>query len=82
MAEGAFNGAMGKLAASAEGPLNCDVGFPRAAVSAAGMSCGLVVQHDEGSALVRIAFRATKLPGTLLAMPIFYTEVRFQGIME
>ena len=81
-AESAFNGAMGQLAGAAEGPLNCDTAFPRTAVSAAGLSCGLVVQHDEGSALVRIAFRATKLPGTLLAMPLFYTEARFQGLSD
>ena len=81
-AEGVFSSAMGQLAGAAEGPLNCDTAFPQTAVRAAGMSCGLVVQHDEGSALVRIAFRATKLPGTLLAMPLFYTEARFQGLSD
>ena len=35
--------------------------------------------HDEDSPVVRIAFRATKQPGMLLAMPIYYTEVHFQG---
>jgi len=49
------------------------------ASAARSLSCGLVILHDEGSPLVRIAFRATRRPGTLLAMPIFYTEARFQG---
>ena len=43
------------------------------------LSCGLVVQHEEGSPIVRISFRATPRPGMLLSMPIFYTEARFQG---
>ena len=38
-----------------------------------------MVQHDEDSTIVRIALRATKQPGMLLAMPIYYTEVPFQG---
>ena len=47
--------------------------------AARSLSCGLVVYHKENSPVVRIAFRATKQPGTLLSMPIFYTEARFQG---
>ncbi|MCR5413894.1 MAG: hypothetical protein K6F50_04115 [Kiritimatiellae bacterium] len=43
---------------------------------------GLVVIHDEDSGVVRIAFRATDQPTQLMAMPIFYTEVRFQGKTE
>ena len=46
------------------------------------MICGLVVQHDDDSAIVRISFRATRHKGELLAMPIFYTEVRFQGLPD
>jgi len=41
-----------------------------------------VVQHEEGSAVVRISCRATKHPGSLLAMPLFYTEVMFQGLPD
>lgn len=81
-AESVFSATMSQLSGAAEGVFNVDTAFPNAAVSAAGMSCGLVVQHDENSAVVRIAFRATKLPGTLLSMPLFYTEARFQGLSD
>ena len=40
---------------------------------------GLIVMHDQDSAIMRIGFRATKLTGMLLAAPIYYAEVRFQG---
>ena len=61
-----------------------DTGFPLpsrsdGAGAARSLSCGLVIYHKEDSPIVRIAFRATKQPGTLLAMPLFYTEARFQG---
>lgn len=56
-----------------------DTSFPSAEVSKSGMQFGLVVRHDEGSPIVKIAFRATKQPGTLLAMPLYFCEVRFQG---
>ena len=78
-AESVFSQTMAKMSGAAAGSLNCDTAFPKSAVSAAGMSCGLVVQHEIDSTIVRIAFRATKLPGALLSMPLFYTEVRFQG---
>jgi len=40
---------------------------------------GLVVMHEKDSAVVSIGFRATDKSGTLMSMPLFYTEVRFQG---
>lgn len=46
------------------------------------MKCGLVVLHDPESPIVRIGFRATKNKNQLLAMPLYYTEVRFQGIID
>ena len=53
-------------------------------MSGTGMSCALVVLHDEDSAIVKIAFRAVKsdMPGQLLGMPLFFTEVRFQGLPD
>ncbi len=48
----------------------------------AGLKAGLVVMRDEDSAVVRLAFRATRNASELLAMPQFYTEVRFQGITD
>ena len=46
-----------------------------------GMSPALVIRHDKGSAIVRLSFRAVREDkyGTLLSMPLFNTEVRFQG---
>ena len=44
-----------------------------------GMTPGLVVRHDKGSGLVKIAFRASRKESTLLSAPLYYTEVRFQG---
>lgn len=43
------------------------------------LKAALVVQHDEGSAIVRIGFRAAKAEQTLMSQPLYYTEVRFQG---
>lgn len=76
MAERAFEQTMSKLGISGE-----VAQFPSDVVKASGMSCGLVVMHDTDSPIVRIAFRATKQPGTLLSMPLFYTEARFQGVL-
>ena len=67
-----------------KGSFDGDKAFPSAAMNGTGMSCGLVVLHEEDSAVVRIAFRAVKsdMPGQLLVMPIFFTEVRFQGLPD
>ena len=79
---GVFSSTMGWISGAAEGTLEVDTGFPSTALNGTGMSCGLVVQHEKDSAVVRISFRATKLPGELLSMPLFYTEVRFQGLPD
>ncbi len=42
-------------------------------------AAGLVVLHDEDSAIVRIGFRAAATENILMAAPLYYTEVRFQG---
>ena len=82
-AENVFSSAMGaiRFRGSYDGDTSVNWGNIR---SGTGMSCGLVVLHDENSAVVRIAFRAVKtdLPGALLSMPLFYTEARFQGIVD
>ncbi len=51
--------------------------------SAAGglKAAGLVILHDEDSAVVRIGFRAALSDEMLMAAPLYYTEVRFQGRM-
>ena len=81
-AEQVFAETMNWISGCAKGPFEVDTAFPSAAMNGTGLKCGLVVQHDRDSAVVRISFRATKLPGALMTMPLFYTEVRFQGIME
>lgn len=43
---------------------------------------GLVVMHETDSPVVKIGFRAVQKKGQLLAMPLYYTEVRFQGIID
>lgn len=75
-----FSSVTGRL--SFEGGYDGPTEFPSTAMTGTGMSCGLVVQHEQDSAVVRISCRATKLPGALLSMPMFYTEVRFQGLPD
>ena len=38
--------------------------------------------HDEDSAIVRISFRAVDKSNLLFAAPLYYTEARFQGIID
>ena len=71
-----------------EGSLDIPKSWPAAA--SGGLRAGLVVLHEKSnpetgggsSGIVRIAFRATKNPAELLAMPLYYTEVRFQGVID
>lgn len=46
------------------------------------LKAGLVILHDKNSPVVKIAFRATRNVSELLSMPLFYTEVMFQGVPE
>jgi len=43
---------------------------------------GVVVMHEQDSPIVRIGVRATKTRDQLLSMPLYYTEVRFQGEVD
>lgn len=81
-AQSAFTSVMGAL--SFDGSYDGDRSFPSSALSGSGMSCGLVVLHETDSAVVQIAFRAVKsdMFGQLMGMPLFYTEVRFQGVAD
>ncbi len=48
-----------------------------------GLTAGIVIRRDGKSpTVVRLAFRASKLPAMLLSAPMFYTEVRFQGTVS
>ena len=42
----------------------------------------LVITHQRGSAVVKISFRATDKAGTLMSKPLFFTEARFQGVVD
>lgn len=46
------------------------------------LECGLVVMHEEDSPVVRIGFRATRTRGQLMSQPLYYAEVRFQGVID
>lgn len=77
-AQSAFDSLMSQLKISSKCP-DIEASFPKASLNAAGMECGLVILHEKNSPVISIAFRATKQPGTLLSMPLFYCEGRFQG---
>ncbi len=47
-----------------------------------GLQAALVIMHEEDSAVVTIAFRAVTKENTLFSAPLYYTEARFQGVME
>lgn len=78
-AVGAFGKVRSWLGVSGDDSLD----FPSAA-RPENMSCGIVVMHPKDSAVATIGFRAVPRdkPGMLLAMPLFFTEVRFQGRVD
>ena len=62
-----------------------DYNFPSAArPSSPKMSCAVVIMHPQDSAVATIGFRAvdSKNYKTLMSMPLFFTQVRFQGASE
>ena len=79
-ARSTFSSVLGKMGSAAKGSLDVPTGWPSTA--AAGLKAGLIVSHDEDSAVVKIGFRATRNANELLAMPMYYTEVRFQGLAD
>ncbi|MBR1921053.1 MAG: hypothetical protein IJ829_03485 [Kiritimatiellae bacterium] len=46
------------------------------------LQAALVVMHDEDSAVVRISFRAVDRENLLFSAPLYYTEARFQGVVD
>lgn len=60
-----------------------DLGREEASLPSMGdFTWGLVVQHARNERIVRLGFRAVRQESVLLAAPLFYTEVRFQGMGE
>ena len=86
LAENAFKSAMSALNASAAG---LSTSWPSDAIpqmngsdSGTKLKAGLVVLHEPDSAIIRIGFRAAQNANELMAQPLYYTEVRFQGRVE
>ncbi len=79
VAQNAYNNCIGKLKSCAVGTLDLpNFTFP-SKTEAGGLNCALLIQHEQDSPIVRLSFRATRKPGQLFSMPLYYTEVRFQG---
>jgi len=70
-----FSAVMGKIGSS-----GVSGSYPAGA--AGNITAGMVVCHEKDSGLVKIGFRASKRESALLSAPLYYTEVRFQGIQE
>ena len=79
-AKSTYSTVMSKMAGAAKGSFDVATGWPSTA--AGGLKAGLVVRHEKDSSVVKICFRATRNASELLAMPMFYTEVRFQGLAD
>lgn len=66
--------------------LNLGEGFPTgfqvSRQKAGNLRAALVVMHDEDSAIVRISFRAVDKSNLLFSAPLYYTEARFQGVID
>ncbi len=74
LAQNVFSTVMGKL-----GKSGVSASWPSSA--SGGLKAGLVVLHA-GDGVIGLGFRATKQVGMLLAAPLYYTEVRFQGVVN
>ena len=75
-----FNQVMAKMKGAAQGGLEVPASWPSTAEG--GLRAGLIATHEKDSAVVKLSFRASRNPSELLAMPMFYTEVRFQGLAD
>lgn len=76
---------MAKLQSASKGGAQFNSSWPSGV--AGGMKAALVIQHpvrEDGtpSPIIRISFRATERDAALLSMPLFFTEARFQGIVD
>ena len=57
-------------------------GWPVTRSKAGNLQAALVIMHEENSAVVRISFRAVGKENLLFSAPLYYTEARFQGVMD
>jgi len=79
-AQNVYSTVMGRLRSAAQGSFDVQSAWPSGA--SGGLKAGLIVMHDEGSAIIKIGFRATRNPSMLMSAPLYYTEARFQGIQD
>ena len=88
IAKGAFNDVLSALNSAAEGGLD---GIESASWPTGNeignLKGGLVIRHNNreaygSNAVIRISFRAAKNTNELMSAPLYYTEVRFQGIQD
>lgn len=56
--------------------------WPVTGSTAGNLKGALVVMHKKDSAIVRISFRAAAKENLLFSAPLYYTEARFQGVMD
>lgn len=77
IAQSAYSKTIGSLGLS---------GFPSAwpvpRGKAGDLQAALVIMHDQDSAVVKISFRAVDRENLLFSAPLYYTEARFQGVMD
>lgn len=77
--QGVFDAVMGRMKSAAIGTLDAP-SWP--ANADGGLKGALVVMHEEGSAIYKIGFRASVQRNTIMSAPLYYTEVRFQGVND
>jgi hypothetical protein len=56
--------------------------WPVTRSKAGNLQAALVIMHDQDSAVVKISFRAVDKENLLFSAPLYYTEARFQGVMD
>ena len=76
IANSAYSSAIGDLG------IDFPTSWPVSPSQAGDLKAGLVVMHEQGSPVVRISFRAAAKANTLFSAPLYYTEARFQGVVE
>ena len=56
--------------------------WPSGKPSVNDLKWAMVVEHPENSAVMYVSFRCTTVPGLLMAQPLYFTEVHFQGLPD
>ena len=77
ISQSAFNAFIGKLNAS--GKVVSDYNLEE---DKSGLVGAVVISHKQGSAVVNMAFRATRKGELLFSQPVYYTAARFQGAKQ